>query len=282
MSEVFCCDDKETLLAYLYGEAPPDLCRQVERHLRGCGACSQDSESLQSVRSHLQTWIAPEPVLGLSVDSANLRMATPPADRRWVARSYEWPVWAQVAAAVFVAGVGLALANIQVRSTPDGTTVTTGWIPATPSPATASVAYGSAPASSGPVTAAADSAATSQEWRVALVELEQALRREMATPPVATRTADTVRRNDSSNDAALWRRVAMMLEASEERQRQDMALRMMQAEQVWNVRRQTDLASFQRSLSSLQSRTFAVQANQKEVIDHVNRLQRVNFTPPNQ
>jgi hypothetical protein len=68
--------------------------------------------------------------------------------------------------------------------------------------------------------------------------------------------------------------------ASEERQHLDVARRLIQAEGVWNQRRQTDLVNFQRTLTSLQSRNIAVQANQQDAINQM--MRRVNYAPPNQ
>ena len=40
MTEVFRCEDKDTLVAYLYGEVDGDARREVERHLRTCAVCA--------------------------------------------------------------------------------------------------------------------------------------------------------------------------------------------------------------------------------------------------
>ena len=52
MNEVFRCEDKETLVAYLYGEVDADVRREVERHLRTCTACAR--ESLKSANRQTQ------------------------------------------------------------------------------------------------------------------------------------------------------------------------------------------------------------------------------------
>jgi anti-sigma factor RsiW len=46
MSEVFRCEDKETLVAYLYGDIEVAVRREVERHLRTCSACTREVEGL--------------------------------------------------------------------------------------------------------------------------------------------------------------------------------------------------------------------------------------------
>jgi len=55
MSVTFRCDDKETLVAYLYGEIEIDAKREVDRHLRTCIACADEVAALQSVRRDLDT-----------------------------------------------------------------------------------------------------------------------------------------------------------------------------------------------------------------------------------
>jgi hypothetical protein len=266
MNDVFHCDDKDTFVAYLYGEVESDVRREVERHLRTCAACAREADELQAVRHDLQAWLPPEPDLGFTVVPQPLTSApgaTP--STRAGARLYQIPAWAQVAAAALCIGIGLAVANVQVRSTADGILVTTGWAtpPAAPAPA--------------PV-----ETASSDEWRRELVALEQSLRQEFSAAQSAQRVALAApppRPAESVDTAALLRRMQAMVEASEERQRQEMATKLIQADRMWNMRRQSDLVNFQRSLGNLQNRTFAVQANQQEVI---NQLRRVSSTPPSQ
>ena len=263
MSEVFRCDDKETLVAYLYGEVEADVRREVERHLRTCVACTRESEALQTVRDDLQLWMPPEHEL----DFAVVQKSSAPATRvltssRW-ASLHRLPTWAQVAAAVLCVGIGAAIANVNVRSTADGFVVTTGWLPSSTA----------APAVAAP-------AASDQEWRRELVALEQNLRRELTAQRSTTATAAASRQAPSNPDAAaVLRRVQAMIDASEDRQRQELATRLIQAERMWNVRRQTDIASINQKFGTLQGRTFAVQANQQEVM---NQLLRRASTQPNQ
>ena len=89
---------------------------------------------------------------------------------RHVLRPARWwstvPAWAQAAAAMLVLAAGAAIANVQVRSGPDGFSVTTGWMHA-------------APALSEPVDGAAVERRVDRTWRTALVALEQQLRNEI-------------------------------------------------------------------------------------------------------
>jgi hypothetical protein len=121
------------------------------------------------------------------------------------------------------------------------------------------------------------------QWRRELAALERTLRSEMQAHLVTTRAAVPARGADAGADsAAILRRVQAMIEASEDRQRKEIASRLIQAERTWNVRRQTDLGNIQRTVGSLQNRTIVVQANQQEVINQMNQLRRVGFTQPNQ
>ena len=80
----------------------------------------------------------------------------------------------------------------------------------------------------------------------------------------------------------VMRRVQSMIDASEERQRQEMALRFAQAERTWNLRWTNDRASFNRQIGNLQGRTMAVQVGQQEIMNQYRRLQRVSAPQPNQ
>jgi hypothetical protein len=269
MSEVFRCDDKDTLVAYLYGEVEPDVRREVERHLRTCAACTRETEGLQSVRQNLQSWLAPEPELAFDIvprSAAAVPSATVLRPARWAALR-EMPAWARVAAAALFIGVGLGAANVQVRSTGNGVVVTTGWTqPAAPT----------VPVATGRVSADA------AEWRRELASLERTLRNEIAAQQEreAVRVAVPEPRGEARGEtAALMRRVEELIEASEARQRQELATKLVQANHMWNVQRQTDLAQMQRTFNGLQNRTFAVQVNQQEITNQMKQLQRASFVP---
>jgi anti-sigma factor RsiW len=269
MNEVFRCDDKETLVAYLYGDVDSEVRREVERHLRSCAACARETEGLQAVRQDLQTWLAPEPDLDFEIVPRSVRAvprATVLRPARFAALR-DLPAWARVAAAALFIGVGLAAANVQVRSTSDGLEVTTGWA----RPNAASVVPATAPEAAG------------DDFRRELAALEQTLRSELAAQRAALRVAAPEPRSEARLDpAALMRRVEELIEASENRQRQEFATRLVQANNMWNVQRTNDLVQFQRTFNGLQNRTLAVQVNQQEISNQVKHLQRVNFVQPNQ
>ena len=276
MSEVFRCEDKDTLVAYLYGEVEAEVRREVERHLRTCGACSREVDGLQTVRQDLQLWMPPEPQLGFSIVQ-NAPAAAAPArvltSSRW-ASLHGLPVWAQVAAAALFVAAAAALANVRVQSTSDGIIVSTGWMQPV-----------------GPVTTQSAPPASDQEWRGALVSLEQSLRNEWrselrdrigAERQAIRQALASLPAADGGDSAAVLRRVRSMIDSSEERQRQEMALRFAQAERTWTTRWTSDRATLNRQLGSLQGRTMAVQVGQQELMNQF-RLQRVSSPPqPNQ
>jgi hypothetical protein len=266
MSEVFRCEDKETLVAYLYGEVDSDMRREVERHLRTCVACTRETEGLQEARQDLQLWMPPEPALGFSITQRSVPQPAPVlTSARWAAL-HSLPAWAQIAAAVLVFAAAASIANVQVSSSADGFVVTTGWM---------------RPAD--PVAAMPAPLASNEEWRRELVALEQTLRSEM-TAQQAIRAAVTAVPADAggnADSAAVLRRVQSMIAASEERQQQEMARRFIQAERLWTTRWTSDRQTMSRQLGNLQGRTMAVQAGQQEVMNQF-RLQRVSSPPPNQ
>jgi hypothetical protein len=182
------------------------------------------------------------------------------------------PAWARVAAAAVFIGVGLGLANVQVRSNADGLSITTGWRQAGPGVA----ATAGAPATSQPMARVVPVTAgvTEEEWRRELSALEETLRREIAASRITRVAASGTDANAES--AAMLRRVAQMIEASEERQQQAFARNMIQVDRQWRSQRYADLQNINRSVNGLQSRTFAVQANQQEL------LRRASLTQPNQ
>jgi anti-sigma factor RsiW len=273
MSEVFRCEDKETLVAYLYGEVEGDVRREVERHLRTCTACTRETDALNTVRQDLQLWNPPEPEFGFSIvqKGAPAAPATVLTSPRW-ASLHQLPAWAQVAAAAVFVAAAAAIANVQVRTSSDGIVVTTGWM---------------APAV--PVATAPALSPSNEEWRAQLVALEQNLRNEfrqqmrdeISAQQSAVRMAMSVTDATPPDSAVVMRRVQSMIEASEERQRQEMALRFAQAERMWNVRWTNDRATLNRQLGTLQGRTFAVQAGQQELRNQM-LLQRVSAPQPNQ
>ena len=258
MSETFRCDDKEMLVAYLYGEIEASGRREVERHLRTCVACTEEVKGLQAVRHDLESWQPPEAELGFTIVQS--RSATVLRPSRWGSLT-SVPVWAQAAAAVLVFAAGLAIANVHVKYDDAGLSVSTGWmsppVPVQTAQAPSVVGVNSsAPASAMPLVADT----RDQTWRAELALLEATLRNELAQMKRVNTVDDRQTQLVGSADAAaLLRRVETMLEASEKRQRQELALRIAQVNRDVEMRRNADLMRISQDFGRLQGRTFANQ-----------------------
>jgi len=259
MSDTFCCDDKETLVAYLYGEIDPGVKRAVDDHLRKCPECSEEVGALHVVRHDLESWDPPVPDLGFTIVRQPAAAPAPVlTSSRWSA-ARTLPVWAQAAAAMLVVGLGAGLANVQVRYDNDGLVMTTGWMTPVAAPAVAPVV------------------ASQEEWRPALVALEQSLRGELAqmkhsAEPVAV----SARGPEAVDTAALMRRVQSIIDANDQRHRQETSLMLTQFTRDVDMQRRADLMRINQTFGALQGRTFKNEAGQAEMM---NVLRRVSGQP---
>lgn len=254
MSNQFTCDDKQTLIAYLYGEIDPAARNAVDAHLARCPACAAEVTTLGDVRSELGLWVPPHAELDFTIVR---KSELPPSN---VLRPAKWwnavPVWAQAAAAILVLAAGAAIANVQVRSGPDGFSVNTGWRQPVLSDPSSREAAGLQV--EGP----------DQGWKAALAALEQQLRteirstREQATP-VAAR---------SSSDDAIVRRVQQLIAEAEQRQQRELATRFIDFTRDINMQRRADMQSIGRVVGSYDEQLL----RQRQTI---NNLYRVSGTP---
>ena len=251
--------DNETLVAYIYDEVDAPEKARVERHLQRCGTCGGEYAALTGVRAVLQTWAPPHAGLGFTV----VPRAEAEQSAR-VLRPAQWwhtvPVWAQAVAAILVLAVSAAVANVQVRSGADGFVVTTGWLSQS---ASAREQTSELRRDAAPVTAAVVPAA--DDWKAALVSLEQQLRNEIRT----SRSAGAVVRASSRSgaDEATVRRVQELLAASEARQERSLAMRLTQFNRDANVQRQADLVRIQQ----LFGHSEGEMAKQRQVLNYVMR-----------
>lgn len=250
MSNQFTCDDKQTLIAYLYGEIDPAARNAVDAHLAQCRACASEVTALGGVRSELGLWVPPHAQLDFTIVK---KSELPPSN---VLRPARWwntvPVWAQAAAAILVLAAGAGIANLQVKSGPDGFSVTTGWI----QPA--------APALSAPF----DGAAVEQRVERALVSLEQQLRTEIRS----TRQTATPVAARSVSDEAIVRRVQQLIADAEQRQQRELATRLIDFSRDINMQRRADMQSIGRVVGSYDEQLL----RQRQTI---NNLYRVSGTP---
>jgi hypothetical protein len=197
----------------------------------------------------LGEWTPPAPPLRFSV-TPDVPVAVAQAIPRWQAV----PAWARLVAATLALAVGAAVANVQVRHDDAGWTVSTGWLPAAP-----------------PAAAAPDRDAES--WRPALAALEQSLRRELAASPAPQAPTAAVA---EANPQTLTR-VRTLIQESERRQQQELALRVAQLGRDLDLQRRADLVRIDQGIGQLEGRTGAAVARQREMLDYI---VRAGLRPP--
>ncbi len=206
-------DRTSVLVAYLYDDIDTVDRVAFEAHVAGCEPCRTELAEFRGVRSMLAEWATPQPTRG----------AQPVANvpTRW------WqsvPAWAQVAAAMLVLGISAAIANLDVRYThANGLTIRTGW--SKPAPAQVSTPLD----------------ANAAPWRADLAALQQQLRGEIRAQS-ATLAASATAPASAISDAEFRRRVRSLLDESEQKQKKDFALQLVQLQQDVYAQRQADLS----------------------------------------
>ena len=247
------CDSKELLVAYLYDELDPSAKRTYEAHVSSCAECRDEIASLRATRGQIAMWTPPEPDFGLRIVRG--AAAPPPPSRFRIA-----PAWGLAAAAMLVAAIGAAIANLDVRYGPGGLSVRTGWQHPSGAPATAQV-----PDSSG---------ATTVDWKVRaealdrrVRDLEQAIARTPA-PPVQRAAAS------DGSDAAVLEHVRELVGQSETRQQRVLAARLQQLTRDVDAQRRVDLAAIDQGMARLQTTSGA---EVKQYRDAIQRIYRATY-----
>jgi Putative zinc-finger len=244
MSITFTCDDKQTLVSYLYGEIDDATRQVVDAHLSRCAACASEVMALGDARAELGLWVPPDVELDFTiVKKSQLPAANVLRPARW------WttvPAWAQAAAAILVLAAGAAIANVQVTSGPEGVSVRTGWLQ--------------------PAGVAAPVTVPDETWQPALVALEQQLRNEIrAARPQETRVSGPV-------DEATINRVRQLIADSEQRHERALAMRFVEFTRDLNMQRRADLQNIGRVVGSYDGELM----RQRQMI---NNVIRVSATP---
>ena len=252
----FNCDDKQTLIAYLYDEVDTVTRDRVDTHLASCARCAAEVRSLGDVRLELSRWAPPDAELGFAVVRTTAGKSE--QETATVLRPAQWwrtvPAWAQAAAAILVLAAGASIANIQVRSNADGFVVTTGWM---------------APQSQiGP---AATPVADDQQWRTALASLERQLRSEIKS----TRESDAVPVAAQAVDQATVRRVQQMIAASEMRQKGELAVLLAQFAREMDMQRVADYQRIRSGIFAVDEQMF----RQQQMLNNLNNVIRISGTP---
>jgi Putative zinc-finger len=260
MHQIHCSlthDRDETLIAYLYDDIDPAARAAFDKHLVTCERCRTELTALGGVRAQLACWAPPEPSFALGAAGRQplaARQGAGAGGGRW------WrdvPAWAQTAAALLFLGVAAGVANMEVRYDQNGLTLRTGWSKA---PA----------ANEANVVPAVQSDVGPAPWQSDLAALERELRAEMraaqpAAPPVRM----------VSNEADILRRVRALLEESERRQQNELALRVAETINGMNARRQAELKRIDLSLQDVKSRLGVEVLRQRASLNYlINANQR--------
>ncbi len=252
----FTCDDKETLIAYLYGEIDAPTSRAVQEHLARCESCAREVSALSDVRSELGAWAAPEANLDFAIVRKSALPATVLRPARW------WnvvPAWAQAAAAMLVLAAGASVANLQITSGPNGVSVSTGWMRAANAADT--------------TRAAAGPAASSEEWKTALTSLEQQLRQEIRAS--RDQAVPVPARAGAAADATM-RRVQQLIGEAEQRHSRELAQRLVEFQRDVTMQRRADLMQISNSLSNSFGAYDRQLLQQRQLL---NNVMRVSTTP---
>lgn len=247
------CPDKEALVAFLYGEVDQQENERLAEHIRACAECGSEMEALEEARGSLTTWEAPELSRGFELVP---RPAAPTsAGPSWRASL------GYAAAAALVLGVSAGIANLDVRYGSEGWAVRTGW--SRDEAAGTSVrpeARSVSPASMSSAVVSPVSSGAEDAWRTELAALESRLRSELggggsslphASPaPVPASVVDG--RAASAAVPIEWlQRVQRLVDESEVRQQQNLALRIAEVSRDFELHRRADLVEVQQGLGQL-------------------------------
>ena len=265
MTDATRCPDPETLLVLLYDdEGEPDERAALAAHVASCGACAHVVGSLDQTRGMLGAWHAPRMPLGF---------ALVPESRRTFGRQALYR-GGLAAAAVLVLAAASSLARLEVKYDAAGFSVRTGVTQAAPAPAaSASISNEVRAAEMRPAAAVApandewlaQARKADAPWRADLELLNTELRGELArqaeqwraarpAPVVltaATMPAQTGPRR-SLSDEELVRRVQELLDQSEVRQQQNLALRVTELGRQFELQRQGDIVQVEQALTRIE------------------------------
>jgi hypothetical protein len=183
------------------------------------------------------------------------------------------PAWARAAAAVFLIGAGLGLANVQVRSDANGLSISTGWMRPAAS-ATDRVVQGSGGQvreAQGLATTAGTSEAPAS--RLELAALEADLRRELQTIQASHTGASPASESRMSvDDQAVLRRVQSLIAESERRQEQEFARRLTQFTRETEMQRRADLVRLEQGFGRFEAQRGAQAVRQQQMLDYLYRV----------
>ena len=256
------CPDPADLLVLLYDdEGDPADRAALEAHLNRCASCAEVMQSLNTTRGALGAWHAPRLPLGFAF------VRTPERSRTATV------LWrgGLAAAAVLVLAAASSLAQLRISYDQSGFSVSTGAVQAPRPAAAAPLAGVSSPAAEAtavpaPPQAWVDAATKADApWRADIELLATQLRGEL------TRLAEESRRTQpaavamrvavpaaapaagrSMTDEELLRRVQDLLDQSEVRQQQNLALRVTELGRQFELVRQADIVQMEQTLTRIE------------------------------
>ncbi len=246
------CPDKEALIALLYSEVDDQERDRLSEHIGACAECASEMVALEEARGSLSAWTAPDLTNGFELVPRAAVSASP------------WTSWratfGYAAAAALVLGVSAGIANVDVRYGSDGWALRTGWSPEPAAGVSAAATPVVAPASIPSVATRPLPSGAEAAWRTELAALESRLRSELggggANLPQASPTlvpaAVVDGRNSSTPVPTEWvQRVQRLVDESEVRQQQNLALRIAELSRDFELHRRADLVQVQQGLGQL-------------------------------
>ncbi len=262
MTDANRCPEPDALLVLLYDdEGDPDERAALAAHLAGCAACAEFLDGLDATRGTLGAWHAPRLPLGFAM----VRTTGQSPARR--------VLWGGglAAAAVLVLAAASGLAQLRITYDTSGFTIATGAAGAGAVPPgtltrAAAVDVATPPASDPAAANWVESAAKADApWRAdlelvatqlrsELARIEQearssrpaavAMRVAMPTPPPAAERR--------LSDDELLARVQELLDRSEVRQQQNLALRVTELGRQFQLARQADIVQVEQTLTRIE------------------------------
>jgi len=241
MNDIFQCGDSAALVAYLYDECAPDELALITAHIKGCATCASEIDSLSATRRTLASWTPPDLALGFRItreDAPRPAKILEPRIAWWRA---PLPAWAQAAAALVIFGAGLSVGAVR-NTAPEqaATTETVSAVPVAAQPVASSVS------------------------RDDLAQLEARIKAELTHLRSSSNTATSVVARGS--DEALIAQVKTLIEQSEENQRRDFTVRMVDLAGNIETQRRVDLASVRQQMGLQQGAIGTELRQQREVL----------------
>ena len=262
MTNRYYCDDKERLVAFLYGETSDRERAEVEAHLAGCVTCAEEVDELRAVRVDLAAWQPPE-----AESRVSHRPRASDDEPAMVAR-----------AGVGAGGDGRRCAARpggqrpgRVRQRRDRGAHGMGDDERTAGKCGCGAGRRRRHAGAQPAGQTASATMSEADVRAALASLESRLRAEMATARTASATPASAAGGAGFDRVALVKQVEGLIEASERRQQRELAFRLAQAMQDVDTQRRSDLVRIENGLGQIEGLTVQEGARQSRLINYLMR-----------